>query len=868
MQLLQMRKPVLKLRGLHGSGPIRLALALVTVMMAVTLWEPPRAMSQESLCSLAARHDGNDPSVVCGGEPLVTADKSLDERMQRDCRQGNIDSCRRFGLVKLKAQEFSDAVSLLGYACNAGAPTACTPAAVALDAGGRRAEAVEPLTLACNADDPKACLLLGALLYEQHQMEQGRVALAKACERGSSVACVHDFYAGVAAAERGDIGEAAQFYRLACSSGVNEGCNNLGNIEQEKGNTDEAARLYKLACDGGVPLGCTGLGWHEQEKGNKDEAARLYKLACDGGATLGCNNLGVIEQANGNKGEAARLYKLACDGGEALGCNNLGALESRQDAGNAVGEGTSPGAEAENSPEDSGAVLGPAAAAVFVGVVVTLLLILLVTLARAFATSPMTETIVDAVTPWVEIVAEGLPMTKEEEASLAEMSPLVSPFSIHDHLAEVLVREGDMNERVARKITRAKGVADAAWNRWTMVSCLIAALVVALYAVTLLDMSIASSCKVAGLSVAIGLVAFWLLGETICQGLAHWTRYLSVLKRPFLLVLLSLCSFTPAMLATYLLAAHQVLADRWLFLAVGAFSLLFTLLLVMLWKVFGKVMVWNLQYALGLTPRFRNKAEAADFAVPVPWARDPEQLEYLRLGRWPGRKLTAAQWVAAIAGRIVPTSIAGAPETCATLRSALSRNFDVQNDEVEAAMQMFLQSLGTDESPHLIVRRMMMGQGIDVDRWHRRWHATLRRTELPDHYQYLPEKVLSSLAFLTTELDLWDSMESIYFLTAGLFYIEKDEACTIAEEAVASVSGAADLSMADALRILGCSPDSDLAEIKQNYRKLVAKYHPDRLDLGNLPDDMVQLAKQRFQEIRNAYERIAEMRREQGRTAT
>jgi DnaJ-domain-containing protein 1 len=60
--------------------------------------------------------------------------------------------------------------------------------------------------------------------------------------------------------------------------------------------------------------------------------------------------------------------------------------------------------------------------------------------------------------------------------------------------------------------------------------------------------------------------------------------------------------------------------------------------------------------------------------------------------------------------------------------------------------------------------------------------------------------------------------------------------------------------------ILGCSPrDSDEA-IRKAYRRLVAKYHPDKFIGLELDKEFVELAARRFQEIQEAYDHIRESR--------
>jgi DnaJ like chaperone protein len=59
-----------------------------------------------------------------------------------------------------------------------------------------------------------------------------------------------------------------------------------------------------------------------------------------------------------------------------------------------------------------------------------------------------------------------------------------------------------------------------------------------------------------------------------------------------------------------------------------------------------------------------------------------------------------------------------------------------------------------------------------------------------------------------------------------------------------------------AYSVLGLSPDASNDEVKSTYRRLVQEYHPDRITSQGMPDEFVEYATQRFQEIQDAWEKI------------
>jgi DnaJ like chaperone protein len=61
--------------------------------------------------------------------------------------------------------------------------------------------------------------------------------------------------------------------------------------------------------------------------------------------------------------------------------------------------------------------------------------------------------------------------------------------------------------------------------------------------------------------------------------------------------------------------------------------------------------------------------------------------------------------------------------------------------------------------------------------------------------------------------------------------------------------------------VLGLQPDCDNQSLKKAYRKLMSQNHPDKLVARGLPDTMMQLAKEKTQEIQAAYDLIKQARK-------
>ncbi len=68
------------------------------------------------------------------------------------------------------------------------------------------------------------------------------------------------------------------------------------------------------------------------------------------------------------------------------------------------------------------------------------------------------------------------------------------------------------------------------------------------------------------------------------------------------------------------------------------------------------------------------------------------------------------------------------------------------------------------------------------------------------------------------------------------------------------------LDIKNAYKILGVNQSATDAEVKKSYRKLMSQHHPDKLIAKGLPEEMIELATDKTQEIQKAYERIKQYR--------
>ena len=66
--------------------------------------------------------------------------------------------------------------------------------------------------------------------------------------------------------------------------------------------------------------------------------------------------------------------------------------------------------------------------------------------------------------------------------------------------------------------------------------------------------------------------------------------------------------------------------------------------------------------------------------------------------------------------------------------------------------------------------------------------------------------------------------------------------------------------LADAYKILQVPSTATDVEIKKAYRRMMSKHHPDRMEAKGVPPEMIKLANQKTQQIKQAYETIKKLR--------
>ncbi len=93
---------------------------------------------------------------------------------------------------------------------------------------------------------------------------------------------------------------------------------------------------------------------------------------------------------------------------------------------------------------------------------------------------------------------------------------------------------------------------------------------------------------------------------------------------------------------------------------------------------------------------------------------------------------------------------------------------------------------------------------------------------------------------------------------AGFHYNQRDQGYQGQYQQQSRRSSADALSMKEAYDLLGIAQTATPEEIKKAYRRMMSQNHPDKLIAKGLPPEMIKVATQKTQRIKQAYEKIKE----------
>jgi DnaJ like chaperone protein len=188
----------------------------------------------------------------------------------------------------------------------------------------------------------------------------------------------------------------------------------------------------------------------------------------------------------------------------------------------------------------------------------------------------------------------------------------------------------------------------------------------------------------------------------------------------------------------------------------------------------------------------------------------------------------------------------------------------VSNMEIEAARSIMRQLRLDEAHVRLAIDAFTRGKAADYP-----LHATLDHLRQlcrwrPDLLRFFMETQLRA-ALLGNDL-VGPSRDLLWAVGARLGIPSAE--CVLLEHLLRQQRGytgsqappAAGVRLQNAYETLGITTSASDAEVKKAYRRLMSENHPDKLVSRGLPESMQELAKEKTQRIREAYEIISESR--------
>lgn len=204
--------------------------------------------------------------------------------------------------------------------------------------------------------------------------------------------------------------------------------------------------------------------------------------------------------------------------------------------------------------------------------------------------------------------------------------------------------------------------------------------------------------------------------------------------------------------------------------------------------------------------------------------------------------------------------------TFATMGHLAKVDGQVTRDEIAMARSVMDQMQLSDEQRRVAIDLFTQGKASDYDlsgviaqfRQECRRRTSLMRLfmeiQLQAAYadgQFHPNEA-SLLKSICTQLQFPD------FVFRQMEALVRASARAQQSEQRSAAQAATAMSRAQALELLGVDSQAEPAQIKRAYRKLMSQHHPDKLVARGLPPEMIKVATERTQRIREAYDVVKE----------
>ncbi len=205
-------------------------------------------------------------------------------------------------------------------------------------------------------------------------------------------------------------------------------------------------------------------------------------------------------------------------------------------------------------------------------------------------------------------------------------------------------------------------------------------------------------------------------------------------------------------------------------------------------------------------------------------------------------------------------------------RPALSNGETAQLTFFVAAFSMLAKLVKADgriEKEEIDTIERFMVEDLNLDPESRQYARNIFQTALHSHetfeqfaaqfyqqFQYQPQflELLVDILLRVAVADggLSENEESIIYSAVRIFNFSEAKYQTFRSKYVSDVE--------KYYAVLGCNSKDPNDRIKQQYRKLVQDYHPDKIVSKGLPEEFVKFANDKFREIQHAYDTIKQER--------
>ncbi|MFD0966210.1 co-chaperone DjlA [Seminibacterium arietis] len=200
------------------------------------------------------------------------------------------------------------------------------------------------------------------------------------------------------------------------------------------------------------------------------------------------------------------------------------------------------------------------------------------------------------------------------------------------------------------------------------------------------------------------------------------------------------------------------------------------------------------------------------------------------------------------------------------LATSLMQQMNLDENSRKLAQQAFSRGKEADFPIRQVLREFRLGCGQRADLIRMFFSVQFKAAFADDHLHENEKDVLFvvaeelGLSRFQFEQMIMAEIAARHFTRGGFYYQYSGQQDQYQQQNYSEYQQNSGPTLDDAYKVLGVTENDDRNAVKRAYRRLMNEHHPDKLISKGLPKEMLEMAKEKAQQIQAAYDLICKYR--------